>query len=96
MRRARRLLCREGKAHVFHDRETLDRVTQVIIGFGERTGSEDPDDDYERYGLYFSGPIGCIIRKEGSLILLYYGVIKIVKATGEYYSIPRISPRKTS
>ena len=91
-----RLLRREGKAHVFHDRETLDRVTQVIIEFGERTGSEDPDDDYERYGLYFSEPIGCIIRKEGSLTLLYYGEIKIVKATGEYHAIPRTSPRKTS
>ena len=90
------MLRREGKAHVFHDRETLDRVTQVIIEFGERTGSEDPDDDYERHGLYFSEPIGCIIRKEGSLTLLYYGDIKIVKATGEYHAIPRTSPRKTS
>jgi hypothetical protein len=91
-----RLLRREGKAHVFYDRETLDRVTQAIIERGELTGSEDPDDDYERYGLYFSEPIGCIIRQEGSRIPLYYGEIKIVKTTGEYHAIPRTSPRKTS
>lgn len=91
-----RLLRREGKAHVFHDRYTLERVTQAIIEFGERTDSEDPDDDYERYGLYFSEPIGYIIRKEGSPTPLYYGEIKIVKATGEYHAIPRTSPRRTS
>jgi hypothetical protein len=91
-----RSLRREGKAHVFHDRETLDRVTQAIIERGERTGSEDLDDDYERYGLYFLEPIGCIIGEEGSRIPLYYGEIKIVKATGEYHAIPRTRPRKTS
>jgi hypothetical protein len=74
----------------------LDRVTQAIIERGERTGREDLDDDYERYGLYFLEPIGYIIRKEGSPTPLHYGEIKIVKATGEYHAIPRTSPRRTS
>ncbi|MFM2304033.1 MAG: hypothetical protein RLZZ135_1443 [Cyanobacteriota bacterium] len=91
-----RLLRREGRAHVFNDLETLKRVAQAIITGGERTGIEDEDDDYERYGLYFSEPIGYIIRADGSQIPLYYGEIKIVKITGEYHAIPRTSPRRTS
>lgn len=90
-----RLLRREGRAHVFSSLETLERVTQAIIARGKRTGIEDNDDDYERYGLYFSEPIGYIIRADGSQALLYYGEIKIVKATGEYHAIPRTSPRRT-
>jgi hypothetical protein len=31
-----RLLRREGRAHVFNDRETLERVTQAIIANGEQ------------------------------------------------------------
>lgn len=89
-----RLLRREGKAHVFNDLETLQRVTQAIIEGGEQTGIDD--DDYERYGLYFSEAIGYIIRTDGSQTLLYYGEIKIVKTTGEYHAIPRTSPRRTS
>jgi hypothetical protein len=53
-----RLLRREGGAHVFNDRETLEQVTQAIIAGGEQTGIDDEEDDYERYGLYFSEPIG--------------------------------------
>jgi hypothetical protein len=91
-----RLLQREGRAHVFSDLDTLKRVTQSIIAGGERTGIEDEGDDYERYGLYFSEPIGYIIKADGSQIPLYYGEIKIVKTTGEYHAIPRTSPRRTS
>jgi hypothetical protein len=91
-----RLLRREGKAHVFNDRKTLEQVTQAIIERGERTGIDDEDDDYERYGLYFLEEIGYIIRVDGSQTPLYYGEIKIVKATGEYHAIPRTSPRRTS
>jgi hypothetical protein len=91
-----RLLRREGRAHVFNDSETLKRVTQTIISRGEQTGVNDEDDDYERYGLYFSEPIGYIIRIDGSQTPLYYGEIKIVKTTGEYHAIPRASPRRTS
>ncbi len=91
-----RLLRREGRAHVFNNLETLKRVTQAIIEGGERTGIEDESDDYERYGLYFSEPIGYIIRVDGSQTPLYYGEIKIVKSTGEYHAIQRTSPRRTS
>ena len=91
-----RLLRREGKAHVFNDRETLERVTKAIILGGERTGIDDGNDDYERYGLYFSEPIGYVIRADGSQTPLYYGEIKIAKTTGEYHAIPRTSPRRTS
>jgi hypothetical protein len=91
-----RLLRREGRAHVFNDHETLERVIQAIITSGEQTGIEDEDDDYERYGLYFSAPIGYMIKADGSQIPLYYGEIKIVKTTGEYHAIPRTSPRRTS
>jgi hypothetical protein len=90
-----RLLRREGKAHVFNDRETLEAVTQAIIEQGERTDLDDQDDNYERYGLYFAAPIGYIIRLNGSQKPLYYGEIKVVKATGEYHAIPRTSPRRT-
>jgi hypothetical protein len=89
------LLKREGKAHLFNDLETLERVMQAIIAGGERTGIDDEDDDYERYGLYFPEAIGYIIRTDGSRIPLYYGEIKIVKTTGEYHAIPRTSPRRT-
>jgi hypothetical protein len=91
-----RLLKREGRAHVFNDLETLERVTQSIVVGGEQTGVDDEEDDYERYGLYFSEPIGYIIRVDGSQTPLYYGEIKIVKTTGDYHAIPRTSPRRTS
>ena len=91
-----RLLRLEGKAHVFNDRKMLEQVTQAIIERGERTGIDDEDDDYERYGLYFLEEIGYIIRVDGSQTPLYYGEIKVVKATGEYHVIPRTSPRRTS
>jgi hypothetical protein len=55
-----RLLQREGRAHVFNDLETLERVTQGIIEDGEQTGIDDEEDDYERYGLYFPEAIGYI------------------------------------
>ncbi|MFN6559552.1 MAG: DUF6972 family protein [Nostoc sp. ChiSLP01] len=91
-----RLLRTEGRAHVFNDRVTLERVTQAIIAEGERTGIDDEEDDYERYGLYFPEAIGYIIKADGSQIPLYYGEIKIVKTTGEYHAIPRTRPRRTS
>ena len=91
-----RLLRKEGRAHVFNDLETLERVTQSIIKHGEQTGIDDKEDNYERYGLYFPEPIGYIIRIDGSQTPLYYGEIKIVKTTGEYHAIPRPSPRRAS
>ena len=92
----KRLLRKEGRAHVFKDLETLERVTQAIIKGGKQTGINDEEDDYERYGLYFPDAIAYIIRADGSKTPLYYGEIKIVKTTGEYHAIPRTSPRRTS
>ena len=91
-----RLLKKEGRAHIFKSLETLQQVTKAIIERGERTGATDDDDDYERYGLYFSEAIGYMLRSDRSQKPLYYGEIKIVKATGEYHAIPRTGPRKTS
>lgn len=91
-----RLLRKEGKAHVFKDFETLEKVTKAIIERGQQTGVGDEEDDYERYGLYFSEMIGYIIRVDGSRTPLYYGEIKIVKATGEYHAIPRTGPRRAN
>jgi hypothetical protein len=87
------LLRKEGKAYVFNDKATMDRVTEVLIAQGERTGATDAKDVYERYGLYFSDPIGYIIRADSSRTLLYYGELKIIKATGEYHAVPRKRPR---
>lgn len=91
-----RLLRKEGRAHVFNDLATLEQVTRAIIEMGEQTGADDEEDDYERYGLYFSDAIGYIMRMDGSETPLYYGEIKIIKATGEYHAIPRTGPRRTS
>ena len=92
----KRLLRKEGKAYVFHNRITMEMVIQSIIERGEKTGVEDEDDDYERYGLYFSDPIGYQIRADGSNIPLYYAEIKIIKGTDLYHVIPRTRPRRTS
>jgi hypothetical protein len=82
-----RLLRKEGVAHVFNDEATMARVTQSIIENGEFTGIIR---NHERYGLYFSQPIGYRIVADGSRIPLYYGEIKV---TGDkYHVIPRTRP----
>jgi hypothetical protein len=91
-----RLLKKEGKAHVFNDRATLNAVGKAIIERGYLTGVEDETDDYERYGLYFDDPIGYQIRADGSQIPLYYAEIKIIKGTDTYHVIPRTRPRRTN
>jgi hypothetical protein len=50
-----RLLRRGRAAHVFNDQATMERVTQAIIERGEFTGIIRR---YERYGLFFTDPIG--------------------------------------
>lgn len=56
-----RLLRKEGRTHIFNNRETLERITQSIIVGGEQTGVDDEEDAYDRYGLYSSEAIGYII-----------------------------------
>jgi hypothetical protein len=82
-----RLLQRSGSAHVFNDEATLNQVAQAIVEGGEFTGIVR---GHERYGLYFSEPIGYRISSDGSRIPLYYGEIKV---TGNrYHVIPRTRP----
>ena len=91
-----RLLRKEGKAHLFNDRVTMESVIQAIMERGEITGVENETDDYERYGLYFDPPIGYQLRSDGSCIPLYYAEIKILKGTDFYHVIPRTKPRLTN
>ena len=80
----RRLLQQEGSAHIFADAATMQRVAAAIIESGEFTGNIR---GHERYGLYFSNPIGYRMSQDGSQIPLYYGEIKV---KGErYHVIPR-------
>jgi hypothetical protein len=70
----RRLLKRGRSAHVFNDQATMDKVAHTIMERGEFTGLVR---GYERYGLFFTEPIGYRIRPEdGSRTLLFYGEVK--------------------
>lgn len=91
--KAQRELQKEGIVYLFNDRETMERVVEEIKRRGERTGVEDLEDNYERYGLYFPESIGYILKIDGTRIALHYGEIKIKKATGKYHVIPRTKPR---
>lgn len=82
---AQRLLKKEGKIHVFNDVETMGSVIESIIAKGERTDLNDETDYYERYGLYFSQPIGYQLRSDGTKLLLYYAEIKIMALTNYDY-----------
>jgi hypothetical protein len=67
----------------------MDRVAQIIMERGEFTGLVR---GYERYGLFFTEPIGYRIRpKDGSRTLLFYGEVKI-DAENRYHVIPRTRP----
>ncbi|MEM6614524.1 MAG: hypothetical protein AAF652_20220, partial [Cyanobacteria bacterium P01_C01_bin.72] len=50
-----RLLRRGLSAHVFSDRATMERVAQTLIVQGQFTGTVR---GYDRYGLFFTSPIG--------------------------------------
>lgn len=93
--KSQRQLETEGIVYLFSDRETMERVATEILNRGERTGAEDIEDKYERYGLFFADPIGYILKSDGTQIPLYYGEIKIKKTTGKYHVIPRTKSRTT-
>ncbi len=93
--KSQRELETEGIVYLFNTRQTMERVTAEIKQRGERTGSEDSEDKYERYGLFFAEPIGYILKLDGTRIPLHYGEIKIKKSTGKYHVIPRTRPRTT-
>jgi hypothetical protein len=84
-----RLLRRGRSAHVFNDEATMDRIAQAIIERGEYTGIIR---GYERYGLFFTEPIGYRINPDdGSRTPLFYGEVKI-DAESRYHVIPRTRP----
>jgi hypothetical protein len=83
-----RLLKKGQAAHVFNDENTMNQVAQCIIEKGEFIGTVR---DYERYGMFFTEPIGSRISPDGSSIPLYYGEIKI-NADNQYHVIPRTRP----
>ncbi|GAB4305200.1 MAG: hypothetical protein Fur0025_47230 [Oscillatoriaceae cyanobacterium] len=93
--KSQRELETEGIAYLFNNRETMERVASEIKQKGERTGADDLEDKYERYGLFFAEPIGYVLKLDGSQIPLHYGEIKIKKTTGKYHVIPRTRPRTT-
>jgi hypothetical protein len=85
---SQRLLKLGRSVHVFKDEATMIRVAQAIIESGEYTGKIR---NYERYGLFFSEPIGFRIAVDGSTIPLFYGEVK-VDANNRYHVIPRTRP----
>ena len=66
----------------------MHRVACSIIEQGEFTGTIR---NYDRYGMFFSEPIGDRIDPDGSRIPLYYGEIKI-NENNQYHFIPRTRP----
>jgi effector-binding domain-containing protein len=85
---SQRLLKLGRAAHTFIDEDTMNRVAQTIIEYGEYNGKIR---NYERYGLFFTEPIGYRISADGSTIPLFYGEVKI-DADNRYHVIPRTKP----
>jgi hypothetical protein len=83
----KKLLREEGKAHVFLDESTMQRVIQEIFERGQSTGIVR---DWKRYGLQFSEPIGYRIDVEGNQLPLYYAEMKV--KNGKYHVVPRTKP----
>jgi hypothetical protein len=84
-----KLLEREGSVHLFNDRTTLETVAEAILQNGEFTGTIR---GHDRYGLYFTEPIGYRLDADGNRIPLYYGEMKI--KGDNYHVIPRTHPSR--
>ncbi|AFZ26626.1 SH3 domain-containing protein [Cylindrospermum stagnale PCC 7417] len=84
-----KLIRKEGSAHVFKDRATMDRVTQEIINRGDYLGTVR---GHDRWGLSFDKPIGERIAKDGSKIPLTFGELKL--KGGKYHAVPRTKSAK--
>jgi len=82
-----KLLKEEGKAHVFLDKATMNRVIQEIFERGQETTTVR---DWERYGLQFDEPIGYRIDAKGNQLPLYYAEMKV--KNGKYHVVPRTQP----
>jgi len=86
---ANRLIEREGGAHVFNDRATMDRVMEAILDRGEYLGAIRAHD---RWGLRFAGPIGARLAADGTAVPLHYGELTVNPRIGRYHVIPRTGP----
>lgn len=82
-----KVLKEDGKAHVFHNKQTLLEVTEALFENGQFIGVVR---GHERYGMYFDQAIGYRIDLEGNRLLLYFAEMKIIN--GEYHVIPRTKP----
>jgi hypothetical protein len=81
------LLQKEGSVHVFNDENTMQRVAIEILASGEFTGTVR---GHDRYGLYFTKPIGYRLDKDGNRKSLYYAEIKV--KGDRHHVIPRTRP----
>jgi uncharacterized protein (UPF0216 family) len=84
-----KLIRKEGAAHVFNDKETLEYVEKTILEEGKYIGNVR---GAERYGYQFKEPIGYRIDANGNRIPLHYGEMKV--SAGKYHIIPRTRPSK--
>ncbi|MFN7524663.1 MAG: DUF6972 family protein, partial [Aphanizomenon sp.] len=87
---SKKLINKDGSAHVFNNIETLSKVESEILRRGQYTGTVR---DTKRYGLRFKEAIGSRIAKDGTEIPLHYGELK-VRPDGQYHIIPRTGPSK--
>jgi hypothetical protein len=79
-----KLIRKEGKAHVFHDVDTMETVVREISDHGEYTGNVR---GWDRYSLEFPEPVGKQVRADGSELPLHVGELKI--KDGKYHPVPR-------
>jgi hypothetical protein len=83
-----RLLKKGRAAHIFNNETIMNWVAKAVIERGEYTGTVR---GYERYGLFFTDPIGHRISPDGTNIPLFYGEVKI-DAENRYHVTPRTRP----
>ena len=86
-----RLIEKEGSAHIFNDRATLERVENQLFQEGKFTGTIRGS---ERYGLRFAEPIGQRITEGGATMPLTYGELVLSLKTGMYHVMPRTGPAR--
>lgn len=77
----------KDSTHLFNDKATADAVKDAIFERGIYLGKTRSS---ERYGLYFSKPIGTRYGPDGSSQLLRFGEVKV--NNGKYHVVPRVSP----
>jgi len=86
---AERLLRRDGAVHLFTDRATMDAATRQILDRGESIGVVR---GHERWGIWFTEPIGFRLAADGTTIPLSDAELKVNAITGRYHVVPRTGP----